>query len=143
MSKNTFYRIVWLAVAAACGITVLLSMTSCHAAPGTVGAVAAGGTAAVDAGLNSLVGNGVLDPNTGSFISGWAHLIQDTLANVTGLTAKLQTAQDAHAAQLAAVQAKIPTASDQTVQAGATALATFAAVRAHRGPATKAAAKPA
>jgi len=127
-------RILWLLVA----LTGVAILASCHLTPAGGAAWAAAGTAAVDAGASKLVESGVWDTNTASLFSGWAHLLSDTLANATGLTAKLQAVQEAHAAQLAAVSAKIPTQSDLLLQSAGTAVTTLGAVQAVRGRATPA-----
>lgn len=125
-------NIFWLLITCAC----VAFLVSCHMTPAAAGAWAAAGTAAVDAGTSQLVQAGVWDPATGSAFSGWAHLIQDTLANATGLTSKLQEAHAQHSQEIATLSAKIPTATDRIVDIVSGGAAGYSATRAHRGAPT-------
>lgn len=134
LKHDTLYRLAWAAIAMA----ILASLVACHLTPAAAGVWAASGTAAVDAATGKMVEGGILDPQTASMFSGWAHLLSDTMANITGLTAKLQAAQEATAQHLATVQAQIPTTADRAIDVIGGATTGFAATRAHRGSPTPA-----
>lgn len=122
----------WLLICVAC----LGTLIACHATPAGAAAWAATGTAAVDAGSSQLVQAGVWSPETASAFSGWAHLIQDTLANATGLAQKLHEVQAQHSEQMASLRATIPTTTDRVLDIAAASVGGAGITRVHRGEVT-------
>lgn len=129
----------WLSVAAAFAALCVLNGCAAFGHPATVAAVASAGTAGVDGTLGSLVANGVLDPGSANMFSGWAHLIGDTITNLSSLPGKFQALQDAHTQLSAQVASNDKIALYNTLGTGAAAVgASMLGVRAQRGPSTPA-----